>query len=170
MTARLCAIFVTLLCGAAVAADVGLYLYPRAERGDRALAIADIANIEADAVTKAGVGSIVIDDALYADGYLDRSEIIGIIEEHAGGSIAVYGSGVRVVRAAADPETAGGRRHVVKSGSPVRFQVVCSGVRVEQMGTAMQDGAAGDVIPVRLKGSAVGRGVILDERTVELKL
>ena len=58
----------------------------------------------------------------------------------------------------------------MKSGSPVRFQVVCSGIRVEQMGTAMKDGAAGDVIPVRLKGSAVGRGVILDERTVELKL
>lgn len=170
MKARLCAILVAVFSCAASAAEVGLYLYPKAERGNAPLTISDIAQVETDGETASRVGAVGIDDALYADGYLDSKEISDCIREHAGGRITVYGSGVRIVRTAGVTLAAEAPRRIVRAGSPVRFQVVNARITVERAGTAMQDGAAGDMIPVKLKGATVVRGVILNERTVELKL
>ena len=81
----------------------------------------------------------------------------------------IPGSGVLVHAGEAAPAVEE-RRIVVRKGSAVRFRVVNSVVRVGQMGTALQDGAVGDEIPVKLKGSAVSRGRIVSERVVELVL
>ena len=113
--------------------------------------------------------SLAVDDALYADGYIDRRELVELVRPHVDGRVNVYGSGVRVSMAengAVKEEP----RIVVRKGSPVRFQVVNSIIRVEQSGTALQDGAVGDEIQVKLKGSAVSRGRIVNERVVELTL
>jgi hypothetical protein len=169
MKAIFSAMFVLILFTAAQAAEAKLYLYPRVEGGQNGISISDIAKVDADADTAARIGGIGIAGELYADGYLDRKEIIGIIKERVDGRINVYGSGVRIVKRDL-PAASDEPRIIVKKGSPVRFQVVNACIRVEQTGTAMQDGAAGDVIQVKLKGAAVSRGVILNERTVELIL
>ncbi len=163
-----CATLALLLAGTAAFAEVNLYLYPRVDRGRNALVLSDLGRIDGDAET-AQIGSIEIADGLFADGYIDRKELLDLVKGHVEGRVNIYGSGVRVsvVEAAAVPEEP---RIVVRRGKAVRFQVVNSHVRVEQAGTALQDGAVGDEIPVKLKGQAVSRGRILNERVVELEL
>jgi hypothetical protein len=163
-----CFILVLLLTSAAAYAEVNVYLYPRVDRGKNSLILSDLGTIEGDDEA-AKVGSIGVDDALYADGYVDCRELNALIKAHVTGRVNIYGSGVRVN--SAGPEAFREEpRIVVRKGSLVRFQVVSSRVRVEQTGTAMQDGAVGEEIPVRLKGTAVSRGRILNERVVELAL
>lgn len=161
---------IILLVAAATAswADLSIYLFPRVERGRGSLVLSDLGTIEGNAAAS-GIGSIVIEDGIFADGYVDRKEIVDLVRPHVEGRINVYGSGVLVHAGEAAPAVEE-RRIVVRKGSAVRFQVVNSVVRVGQMGTALQDGAVGDEIPVKLKGSAVSRGRIVSERVVELVL
>ncbi len=161
-------IMLFLLAAAASYADVSIYLFPRVDRGRSPLSVSDLGTIDGDAEA-AAVRSLAVDDALYADGYIDRRELVELVRPHVDGRVNVYGSGVRVSMAengAVKEEP----RIVVHKGSPVRFQVVNSIIRVEQSGTALQDGAVGDEIQVKLKGSAVSRGRIVNERVVELTL
>ncbi|MBP7738153.1 MAG: flagella basal body P-ring formation protein FlgA [Spirochaetes bacterium] len=163
-------VLILLLASTASWAEVSMYLFPQVERGRNPLVLSDLGTIEGDTAT-AGIGSIVIEDSVFADGYIDRKEIIDLIRAHADGRVNIYGSGVRVhVSEVPDTGTGDERRIVVRKGSAVRFQVVNSIVRVGQMGTALQDGAIGDEIPVKLKGSAVSRGRVVSERVVELVL
>jgi hypothetical protein len=148
---------------------VSLYLFPRAERGAGVVVMSSMAMIEADPETAARVGNTAVAESFIADGYLDKKEIMEILRDSGAGRISIYGDGVRVPvpdNAAASAE----RTVVVRKGSTVRFQVVTSLVRVELTGTALGDGAVGEVIRVKLRGSAVSRGRILNEKTVELAL
>lgn len=157
------------LLATACFAEVNLYLYPRAEWRKGSISMSDIANIEADAQSAVGIGSIGIQESFFSDGYLDMKEIMDILKNSVDGPINIYGSGVRVVRAeehAAAPDSS----IVVQKGAMVRFQVVNSVVTVECTGTAMSDGAVGDEIPVKLKGSIVSRGRVVNERVVRLAL
>ena len=150
-------------------AELNLYLYPRAESKNGVIVMSDIAKIETDQETAGQIGSIAIDDTFFSDGYLDRKEIMDILKGIVSGRINIYGSGVRVVKADGNA-VLHDSRIVVQKGKMVRFQVIHSGIRVELMGTAMHDGAVGDEIPVKLKGSTVSCGRILNERVVELAL
>lgn len=161
-------ITVFLLAASASYGDVTIYLVPRVDRGTAPLTVSDLGTVDGDADT-AAVRSLAVDDALFADGYIDRKELVGLVRPHVNGRLNVYGSGVKVGMAengAVQEEP----RIVVRKGSPVRFQVVNSVIRVEQAGTALEDGAAGDEIRVKLKGSAVSRGRVVNERVVELVL
>lgn len=150
-------------------ADADIFLYPRVTRSSGEIVLSDIAKIEADAGTAIRIGGIVVDGNSVDDGYLDRKEVMDILGESGVDRVNVYGSGVRVFRTAiSEPEAVS--PVVVKRGKPVLFQVVSSRMRVELMGTAMLDGAVGDIIPVKLKGTAVSRGRILNDRVVELAL
>jgi hypothetical protein len=164
----LASVIFTLLISVTCFADAGLYLYPKVERGDGAITIADIAKIEADPETSAQIGGIAIEDKYFSDGYLDRKEIMDLLKGRVAGRISIYGGGVRIT--ATEPAVPEESRIAVVKGNTVRFQVVNSGIRVELTGTAMRDGAVGDVIPVKLKGSAVARGTVVNERVVELAL
>jgi hypothetical protein len=165
----LCAAIFMILTAAACFADVSLYLFPSATRENGGAVMADMATIEADPETAERIGKTEIADTYLADGYLDRKEIMEILRGSGAGRISIYGNGVRVRM----PETAGApgeRRIVVRKGSSVRFQVVNACVRVEMTGTALADGAVGEVIQVKLRGPAVSRGRVLNEKTVELVL
>ncbi len=159
------------LCAPASFAEVNLYLYPRVEYSSGSIAMSDIANVETDTQSAGRIEGIRIDESFFADGYLDRKEIMEILKDSFEGTINIYGSGVRVVKAEGNAAVGeGDSRIVVKKGALVRFQVVNSGIRVELTGTAMRDGAVGDEIPVKLRGSAVSRGRIVNERVVRLAL
>jgi len=157
-----------LLAAAASYADVSIYLFPRVERGRTPPSVSDLGTIDGDAEA-AAVRSLAVDDALFADGYVDRKELADLVRPRVSGRVSIYGSGVKVSVAengAAKEEP----RIVIRKGNPVRFQVVNSVIRVEQAGTALEDGAAGEEIRVKLKGSAVSRGRVVNERVVELVL
>ena len=163
------AVIVVVFFTGAAFADVSIYLYPRVGQKPGGLVLSDIAEIDADTDTVAAISEIGIDARLALDGYLDRREIIHVLADRVRGRVNVYGSGVRVADPGGESAT-GSSRIMVKKGETVRFQVVNACVKVEIIGTAMKDGAAGDVIPVKLRGSTVTSGKILNEKIVELEL
>lgn len=169
MKTMMLTLLLTAVCAAGAYADANLYLYPRVEMKAGGLSFSDVAIIEADMETSARIGSAPVDAGLLADGFLDEAEIRGVLAGMVAGRLSIYGTGVRVAAApkARAPERAGA---AVKKGMQVRFLVKHSGVRVGMTGTALQDGAVGEVIPVRLKGSAVSRGTVVNERSIELEL
>jgi hypothetical protein len=157
-----------LFCTGTCLADATLYLYPRVDAAPE-IPLSQIASIEGDAETVARIKDVRVDEHFFSDGYLDRKELTELLAGKKAGKIRIIGSGVRIVREAND--AAGRQREItVKKGDTVRFQVVNSSIRIEIFGIAMQNGVPGDVIPVKLKGSKVVHGKVLNERTVGLEL
>jgi hypothetical protein len=167
---KLCsAMLLVAACATSAFADTSLYLYPRAELKTGGIAFSDIAIIESDPETAAKIRGTAVSDELFADGYLDESEIRQALAGLVDGRLNIYGTGVRV--AAAGKGAATEKATVaVKKGAPVRFHVIHSCVRVEMGGTALRDGSVGEVIPVKLKGNAVTNGTIINEHVVEMQL
>ena len=167
---KLCsAMLLAAACATAAFADASLYLYPRAELKAGGISYSDVAIIQSDPATAEKIRGTKVNDALLADGYLDESEIRQALAGVVEGRLNIYGTGVRIDGTAkgAAAETA---TPAVKKGTPVRFHLVHAGVSVEMNGTALHDGSAGDVIPVKLKGNTVSNGTIINEHTVELQL
>jgi hypothetical protein len=149
-------------------ADISLYLYPRINYTSNVM-LSHIAIIEGDTAAVEMIKNMSIDENFFSNGYLDKRDIINILKDAAVGRINIYGSGVRMIKLDSNAESLSSQK-CIKKGDTVRFQVVSSRIRIELPGTAMKDGAAGDVIPVKLKGSKVASGKILNERVVELRL
>ncbi len=170
MTRLFLAILFTLTAaGSAFPSEVELYLVPRVERGEADLLISDIAMIKGSGESAARIGSLAIDPRFHADGYLDRSDITEALRAGGEEMVRIHGAGVRVA------SIEGGGAHsrgatVVRRGAVVTFRAVRGNVIVETRGTAMGDGAEGEIIPVQVKGKTVSRGRVVDERTVELAL
>ena len=154
---------------AAHSAGVELYLLPRAERGEGTLMMSDIALVRGERDSAARIGAVIIDPRLHADGYLDRSDIAAALGEGGVENVRIHGAGVRVVTRDAEGD-AGLRAPAVRKGTAITFRAVRGNVFVETTGVAMRDGAAGEIIPVQLRGKAVSRGRIVDARTVEFAL
>jgi len=149
-------------------ADVSLYLYPRINYATNVM-LSNIAIIEGDTETVERIKNLSIDENFYSNGYLYKRDIVKMLKDTIAGKINIYGSGVRIIKLDSSAETLSSQKFI-KKGDTVRFQVVSSRIRIELLGTAMKDGAPGDVIPVKLKGSKVASGKILNERVVELRL
>lgn len=149
--------------------EAELYLLPRVERGGAVLAISDIAMIRGNGEAAARIGSLEIDPRLHADGYLDRRDITEALLAGGAEKVRIHGGGVRVVSLHGEDLHARSAP-VIRRGAEVTFRAVRGGVRVETKGTAMGDGARGEIISVQVKGKTVSRGKVVDERTVELAL
>ncbi len=166
---RLAAILILLVGMAGAArADISLYLYPRVNCQEK-LFVSHICMIEGDPETVERVKGLQIDDALISNGYLDKQDIIKLLKENISERINIYGSGVRIIKQDGNA-AASVKKTTIRKGDIVRFQVANSLIRVEIQGIAMKDGALGEVIPVRLRGSKTASGKILSERIVELEL
>jgi len=149
-------------------ADVSLYLYPRINYTSNVM-FSHIAIIEGDTAAVEKIKTLSIDENFFSNGYLDKKDIMNILKDTIAGKINIYGSGVRITKLDSNADSQSSQKFI-KKGDTVRFQVVSSRIRIELPGTAMKDGAPGDVIPVKLKGSKVASGTILNERVVELRL
>ncbi len=166
---RLTAILILLIAMTGIAhADISLYLYPRVNYSAK-LFFSHIGLIEGAPETVERVKGLQIDESFITGGYLQKSDIMKILKENIAEKINIYGSGVRIMKQEANA-AAPLSRATVKKGDSVRFQVINSLVRIEIKGTAMKDGAPGEVIPVKLKGSRTASGKVLNERIVELEL
>jgi hypothetical protein len=166
---RWAAILILLIgMGGIAHADVSLYLYPRINYSAKVL-FSQIGMIEGDPDSVERIKGLQIDENFITGGYLDKRDIMKILKENIEDKINIYGSGVRIIKQDMI-HAAPAARITVKKGDIVRFQVVNSLIRIEMQGTAMKDGALGEVIPVRLKGTATSSGKILSERIVELVL
>ena len=148
-------------------ADISIYLYPRINYTSGVM-LSHLGIIEGDAETVERIKNLSIDENFFSNGYLDKKDIMNLLKDIVDARINIYGSGVRLTKLD-QGEGSPGSQKSVKKGDTVRFQVVGPRIRIELPGTAMKDGAPGDVIPVKLKGSKVASGKILNERVVELR-
>ena len=158
-------VFVTAVAAHA-RAEASLFLFPTVRMKEQGIAISDVAIIEADGATAERIRGIIVPADLYADGYLDQKEIASLCLANETGDVRIYGTGVRVA-VASEAQRA---RTAVKKGKQVRFRVLNGPIAVEHTGTSLEDGAVGDWIQVKLRGSHVSRGRVVDERTVEYAL
>jgi len=142
---------------------VGIYLHPRASGGP--LCLGDIADVEGDAEAAAAIETIAVDPSMSSDGYIDRGEVLALLESAPGPAYCVYGSAVRVER----PNEAG-KSAVVFSGDRVSVFVIKKGVRLRMKGVALQDAKSGDTVRVRTGANAVIEGRVMKNGTVEKTL
>lgn len=144
-------------------AEASLFLFPTVAMKEQGIAISDVAMIEADKTTAERIRGIIIPANMCADGFLDRKEIASLCLTNGIRDVRIYGTGVRV-GIASETEPA---RSAVKKGKHVRFRVLNGRIAVELTGTSLEDGAVGDWIQVKVRGSNVSRGRVVDEHTVE---
>jgi len=155
-------VFVTAVAAQA-RAEASLFLFPTVTMKEQGITISNIAIIDADETTAERIRGIIVPADMCADGYLDRKEIVALCLANEAGDVRIYGTGVRVAAASEAQRV----RAAVKKGKQVRFRVLNGRVAVELTGTSLEDGAVGDWIQVKVRGSNVSRGRVVDERTVE---
>lgn len=122
-----------------LSADIRVYLYPRAEKGDSTLLIQDIGGIDCDTAADQ-IKSIEIDGSLYSDGYLDKKEIISILKSKTDDSVFIYGNAVRIFTKSNLPETDTDnevRIMPVNMGQKISLRIKKNRVTVEIPGTVV---------------------------------
>jgi hypothetical protein len=166
-------ILIILAVSAVAYADVNIFLLPKVDATDDNITLGDLAKIECDESCAAALGAIAIDRSLYKDGLVDRREIIELIRGKVDGPFTVYGNAVRIMKK--DPlkkETAPDSKlkNSVISGDPVDIIVRKNGIVLQLSGTALQDGKAGEMVKVMIRGNRRVRGRIAEKSLVEVSL
>ncbi|MCP4134150.1 MAG: hypothetical protein GY754_24470 [bacterium] len=185
MNKRLFLIIVLLLIlvpGTGIMAEVKIYLFPKVAEVPGGIRLEHIGRIEGLSGEVSRVREIGIDRELYSDRLIDRKELASLLRKNTDDVFFIYGNGVRILNNpdALDESAAVRRTILIRSGSRVRFIVVKNGIRVETVGTAMKNGAVGEIIPVQIDGckqtwgshrrGQCAFGKVINERDVELDL
>jgi len=164
----LLAVFLVLPAG--VFAEINVYIHSSAELKKEGMRVSDIASVDCSAES-AAIRDVEISGAMYSDGYVDRAELLQLLKKHTDERINIYGSAARIFPASGEGRDDGKKTETaVKNGSQVKFTAMKNGIRIELTGTAMRDGAVGDVIPVKLRKNKTASGKITEDRKVELEL
>ncbi len=153
--------------GIAMEGEIRVYLNPDAG-ASTILCLGDVANVEA--AEQSDIADIVIPEPLYHDGYLEASEVRGLLNKiHPGLAIRVFGSAVRIVKKRANESThnnSADEKFTMRNGDIVDVVLRHKGIVVRTFGTALSDGKKGDRIIVktahsrRLSGKVSGRGMV----------
>ncbi|MCU0846884.1 MAG: flagella basal body P-ring formation protein FlgA [Spirochaetes bacterium] len=164
----LLAVFLAVPSG--VFAEINVYIHSSSELKKEGLKVSDIASVDCPAES-AAIKDVEINGPLYSDGYVDRAELLQLLKKQTDERINIYGSAARILPVSGEGKDDGKKAETaVKNGSQVKFTAMKNGIRIELTGTAMRDGAVGDVIPVRLRKNKTASGKITEDRKVELEL
>jgi hypothetical protein len=98
-----------------------------------------------------------------------------LVAAAAGDVVLVYGNAARVSRtvkeeAAGVDEKTADVELLVTAGEPVGVRVKKNGIVIELSGNALENGAAGDEVAVKLKGNRTLKGRVVRKNLVELAL
>ena len=155
-------------------AAVGIYLVSRAELGESP-SLGDVASVDAAPGVRRALLSLPLPEKVLEDGYVDRREVEELVAAAAGDIVLVYGNAVRVSRTVKEEavgvdEKAADEERLVTAGEPVGVRVKKNGIVIELSGSALQNGAAGDEVAVKLKGNHTLKGRVVRKNLVELAL
>lgn len=160
------------LAGASGVNDVSLYLFSSVEKTST-LVLGDICGIDAPRDIESGVRAIPVEQGLFADGYIDRSELRSYLASRGMESVAIYGNAVKIQEKrekSAAIATASTVEHLVKSGEKVKMRVCKNGVMVETSATALQQGKRGATIRLQLQNSRKVNARVSSKGEVEVWL
>lgn len=155
-------------------AVVSVYLVSRAELGE-APVLGDVASIDGPPEARKALLSLSLPEKLLADGYVDRREVEELAAAVADEVVLVYGNAARVSRKAKEDAVPSGDRaaeieFLVAAGEAALVRVKKNGIVIELSGSALENGASGDEVTVRLKGNRTLKGRVVEKGLVELTL
>jgi hypothetical protein len=164
---------VIILLSSALYAELNIYLMPRFDLDESAekksIKLTDISQVDGTPEDIASFKKIIIPAKIYADGYIDRSEVLDFVKSRYTGDVSVYGTSVKINRINPEGEKEN-ELYEVKSGSIVSFIVINNGITVRSQGTAVESGKTGDIIQVKFKKSRTAKGKVVTDKIVELEL
>ncbi len=155
-------------------AAVSVYLISRAELGT-APVLGDVASIDAEPGLRKALLDLAIPEKALVDGFVDRREVEDLLAVAAREGVLVYGNAVRVNRTvkdepAAAEESAVVSERLVRAGDAVNVRVKKNGIIIELSGSALENGARGDEVAVKLKSTRTLKGRVVQKGLVELAL
>ncbi|HSV95886.1 MAG TPA: flagella basal body P-ring formation protein FlgA [Spirochaetota bacterium] len=155
-------------------AAVIVYLVSRAELS-KAPALGDVASIDAAPGIRNMLLNLAIPEKALSDGYVDRREVEDLLAAAVSEGVLVYGNAVRVNRMvreepAAQEGSAVVSEQLVRTGDAVNVRVKNNGIIIELSGNALQGGARGDEVAVKLKGNRTLKGRVVQKSLIELAL
>ena len=163
-----------ILLSSALHAELNIYLMPRYEYSESAadkkgIRLSDISQIDGTPDDVALFKKILMPVKIYADGYIDRTEVLDFVKSRFTGEFFVYGTAVKINKAMPESDNTNDQ-YEVKSGSIVSFVVINNGITIRSQGTAVDSGKTGDIIQVKFKKSKTARGKVVTDKIVELEL
>ncbi len=155
-------------------AAVSVYLVSRAELGP-APVLGDVASIDAAPELRKALSALTLPERVLSDEFVDRREVEDMLAGVAHEAILVYGNAVRVSRMVKEepaPENTEPvvSEQLVRAGEPVSVRVKKNGIVIELPGNALENGAHGDEVAVKLKSSRTLKGRVVQKNLIELAL
>lgn len=155
-------------------ADVKLYLYPRCEFEGQSLKIENIAWVDGDPDSVDLVKKMPLSENIWKDGYVDSREIDFLLRKEPIGLYSVIGNSVRIVK------TVGVRAekekiekiaaHAVKKGDSVTVIVSSRKITLKTRGSVSKGAFPGDEVSVELDKKRIVRGILKEDRIVEVRI
>ena len=163
-------LFFILFTSSILFADVNIYLYPIAHIKGNGITLNDIAMVETNGENAENLENIRIDSSFYADGIVDRKELLDIIRNFSNEMIFINGSGSRIVQheKSDNDYISYLDSRLIEKGNSVNFEFSKNGIKIEIPGTALEDGGKGDQIKVKLTNSKILKGTVVNYKTVRL--
>ena len=149
-----------------LSADIKIFLYPNAAHDPGPVRIADIAFVDGSSAESARVRETVIDRRYYSDSMIDARELKESLSSVSSEPVIIYGTCVRLTPKESDEKPV--REIIVYKGDKVEVHVKRRGITLEFSGTAQKDAASGDRVTVELGKKEFIRGILNDEKTVEV--
>jgi hypothetical protein len=157
-----------------VFADVRIYLYPRCEFEGQSLKFENIAWIDGDSEAIERIKKIQISDITWKDGYVDRREIDNILKNEQIGLFSVIGNSVRVKKSvgvrAEKEKIEKMAEQSVKKGDQVTVLVVSRKITLKTHGLVSKSAFPGDEVPVEISKKRFVRGILKEDRVVEVRI
>ena len=129
--------------------------------------ITDVARINADTVTSKKIGALIVPDKLYKDGFIDRQEIMSLLNVNGFSDCLIYGNAIRIVEPRMYSEARVPRVPVILRGATVTLIMKNKGIRLTIKGIAQENGSPGDSIKVRVRKGQIVNSKVIDKETVE---
>jgi hypothetical protein len=148
----------------ALFADVQIYLYSSAVKGEEALKLKDIAHLDGSDDECAALEDLEISDVLFNDTYIDRRELSLFLRRYTESRFLICGSSVKIKREK-KPEAP----RIVRSGEQVKIFVKRKNITIEIMGVSVKDAGIGERVTVRC-GSREISGIVNSNRTVTCEI
>jgi hypothetical protein len=171
---RHCIFALFLLAAVPAFAEIKIFLYPRCEADGKSVRVEEIAWVEGDAEKIEAIKKILIDEKTYRDGFIDRRELARIFKDAKVEEYTIVGNSVRISKPTGDKAEKEKLEklavHAVKKGDAVKVLIKSNKITLEIHGTVAKEAFPGDEVTVDLDKKRSVRGILHEERTVEVKI
>lgn len=148
-------------------AGVTLLLNPNYSSMGSDIRINDVARLNGDTAASERIGALIVPDEMYKDGFIDRQEIMTLLNGNGFSDCLIYGNAIRIVEPQMYSEAQVPRMPVISRGAAVTLIMKNKGITLTVKGIAQESGSPGDSIKVKVRKGQMVSGKVIDNETVE---